>query len=368
MNQARTSSPVRETVHSISASFSPVVPVTMWSRWMWLAPFAVVLLYPWALDAFHAEVADAHGMTALAWFWILCAYAVPAIGLLGAHRLGAGKDMPTMQILAARLSHLVVAAPPLFTMAGVFLYLMKINGHDGAVWTGLWGVLAMAGSLLMATASDNVAVEHLGSDANRHAKLRTIHGVTSVLLLVVFLLPHLFNHVTGLWGMDAHHAVMKALRVVYRNGLLEPLIISVFSFQILSGLVLFRRKSATNRDLLDTLQTASGIYLTAFIASHINSVFTLARYFGTETDYAWAVGAPTGLLLDGWSIRLVPHYSLAVFFLIVHLACATRLIMRKHNAPAARANAVAWSIAASGLLLSAVITAAMLGARLNHLA
>lgn len=338
-------------------------PAADWKQWAWILPFAAALLYPWFLASFHAELAGAHRLTWLAWFWIACAYLVPAIGVGCAYRLGTCQRRSPVHVLGARLAHVVVAVPPLFTLMGVLLYLMKIEGHDGMVWAGLWSAMLVGGGLSMYAGSANSGVQSPLGDARRHARLRAVHGIAAVLLLGFFLLPHLFNHVVGVWGVEAHRATMKLLRHLYRNGVLEPLVISLFFFQILSGLVLFRRKSAAATDLIDTLQTASGIYLAVFIAGHINSVFTLARYFGTETDYAWAVGLPTGLLADAWNIRLVPHYSLAVFFLVAHLACAARLIMRKHGVAAGRSGALVWGVTAGGVVLSIVITAGMLGAR-----
>lgn len=330
-------------------------------RWLWLLPFGAALAYPFFLDAFHSSVSTASP----GWWWLLCAFLVPFVGLAAAHRLRRAAHGQGAALLSLRLAHAVVAAPPLFTLMGVLLYLMKIYGHDNAVWLGLCLAGATFGLLSMLVTADAAAPAVSPEQSRHYRALRTVHGVTSLLLLLVFLAPHLFNHVVGLWGVDAHRAVMKVLRQVYRAGLLEPLIIAVFGFQVLSGLVLFRRKSAANNDVIDTLQTGSGIYLTVFIASHINSVFTLGRYFGTDTDYAWAVGAPTGLLRDAWNIRLLPHYALAVAFLIAHLGAATRLIMRKHGASARTADTVAWTIVAGGIALSAAITAGMLGARVH---
>ncbi len=332
---------------------------TKWTDWAWLPPFAAVLYYPWGLAGANRAVLDGAPLAAGA--WLLSACLAPLSGVLAVHLLGR-HAVSARQLTAARLAHLAVAAPPLFTLMGVLLYLMKINGHDAAVWSGLWAVLLLAGLLQVHTGS-RAAPPAL--DARLYRGLRTMHGVSALLLLLVFLAPHLFNHVFGLWGIDTHRALMRILRVWYRNGLLQPLIIAGFAFQIVSGLVLFKRKSGVARDCYDTLQTASGVYLAVFIAAHVNSVFTLARYFGTDTDYAWAVGAPTGLLADPWSIRLVPHYALAVFFLASHLVCGARLILRTHGMAARRADRLSAVLLVIGLLLTLLIAAGMLGGRLH---
>jgi hypothetical protein len=343
-----------------STAGRPGQPGTAAREWSWLAPFAGALCYPFLLAQLHRYATAGFGAWASLLLTLVCL--IPAAGLLNIYRLGKRPQPGARSVLARRLSHLVVATPPLFTLLGVVLYLMKIDGIDGVVWIGPWAAAAMLGILLTSVSAPGPAALH---DERAHRRLRAIHGIVSLVLLLVFLGPHMFNHLAGWWGIEAHRAIMRTLRVMYRQGLLEPLIITAFFFQILSGLVLLRRSSAATGDALGALQTASGIYLAVFIAAHINSVFTLARYFGSETDYAWAVGAPAGLLADRWSIRLLPHYALAVFFLIAHLACGARLVMRSHGVAQCRADAIGWTLVGLGLVLSAAIVAAMLGARIN---
>src|SRR5262249_1688716 len=47
-----------------------------------------------------------------------------------------------------------------------------------------------------------------------------------------------------------------------------------------------------------------------------------------DTTFAWASGEPMGLLLNPWNVRLIPHYSLAVLFVISHLAMGLRGIIQ----------------------------------------
>jgi hypothetical protein len=333
--------------------------VSVLLEWLWLLPFAAALYYPWALSWSN----QTHLAGAGTWVTVgllLTAYAVPTIALICVYVTGMQPAISARLVLARRLACLAVAAPPAFTLLGVLLYLMKINGHDIAVWTGLW--LALTAYFTMYSSTKPV-VSFPTSDSV-YRRLRVAHGISSLAIMLVFLAPHLFNHLFGVFGFDVHRNIMDVLRVVYRNAVLEPIIIVAFFFQILSGLVLIRPKTISRADLFDALQTASGAYLTLFIASHINSVFTLARYFGTETDYKWAVGDPVGLVADAWSIRLVPHYSLAVFFLIVHLACGLRVVLRSHGVRPAAYSVATWGVIMLSALVTAIITAGMLGARI----
>jgi hypothetical protein len=194
--------------------------------------------------------------------------------------------------------------------------------------------------------------------------VRVMHGVTSAAIILLFVFPHFGNHAVGIFGTDMHKAVMLVLRHLYRAGWIEPILITLFFFQIVSGLVLLLPKLGEKRDLLGTLQTASGAYLVIFIASHINAVFILARYFGTETDYAWVTGLPSGLIADSFNVRLIPHYSLGVWLMLSHVVCGLRTVMLAHNVSLGRANAICWALIGVASLWTAVIVAGMLGVRI----
>ncbi|AOB33430.1 hypothetical protein AKI39_05135 [Bordetella sp. H567] len=331
-------------------------------EWVWILPLACVLYYPWALSLANRAYTNGNGPTVVV-AWLMTAYAVPAFAFFCAYKVGT-VAVPTARIvLARRLCCLAFAAPPAYTLVGVLLYLMKIELPDIAVWTTLWLSIAMFGLMTASTARPGRSSP--GEAPRRIPVLRTLHGVTALLLLLAFLGPHIFNHLLGVFGTDVHRSVMKALRTFYRSPIVEPAILAAMLFQILSGLVLFNRKGSGYLDLLGTLQVTSGAYLAMFIPTHVNSVFTLARYFGTETDYAWAVGAPVGVLADPWNIRLLPHYSLGVFLLIAHLACGLRLVLRAHGMDAPKSNIVTWFVVAIGGAIAAMVTAGMLGWRLS---
>ncbi|WP_206951473.1 hypothetical protein [Trinickia acidisoli] len=329
-------------------------------EWVWIFPCIAVLYYPWALKLFHDSVATNQHVTAAALIYLGTAYLVPLFAFYVLYNLSQRDDMAARTALARRMSHLAFAAPPAYVLVGVLLYMMKIYGHDIAVWTGLWITIAALGALLAQTTPQRLVVL---DDPRLHAPVRVAHGISALFILGVFLAPHLFNHLFGILGPDAHKSIMKVLEVVYRQHIVEPLLVVAFIFQIISGLVLLRPKMVRKGDLLDSVQTASGMFLTFFIASHINAVFVLARYFGTETNYAWATGLPAGLIKDEWNIRLLPHYSMAVFLVICHVACGLRVVTRTHGMPVARSNMIAWGIVGIGGVVTAVVTAGLVGMR-----
>lgn len=127
----------------------------------------------------------------------------------------------------------------------------------------------------------------------------------------LFIALHLANHLAGLAAQDVHGAVLQALRIVYRSGLVEPLLLAGLALQAVLGLRLALRKRRL------TLQSLSGGYLALFLAIHVSVVLT-ARWQGTETDLAFAAaglhaGAP-------WPVVFGLYYGLAVIAVFAHLS------------------------------------------------
>lgn len=330
--------------------------------WLWLPAALSVFAYPFALDAFHAAYA-AHGFAPGAVLAISVAYSVPAFAVWVAWRLGRIAHPRARTLVARRAVHLFVATPPIFTLMGVLLYLMKINNADIPTWIGLWTAIGLIFALTTLTINPDTPAPTISDDTRRIGMLRVTHGYVAVGLLILFLASHLLNHVFGLVSSEKHTSVMEVLRVIYRNAWVEPVLIALVFFQVLSGLVLWRPRTAEPTDFLGTLQTASGAYLGMYLVAHVNSVFTLARYFDVDTNWDWATGAPAGLAADAWNVRLIPHYSLAVFMLLAHLACGLRIVMRAHRVPELHVGRLTWSLVFAGALVAIVISSAILGAR-----
>lgn len=194
---------------------------------------------------------------------------------------------------------------------------------------------------------------------------RVVHGVTAA-ILSLYVLFHITNHLFGLIGPDAHAAIMRIGRVVYRSSVGEPLLVAAMLFQIGTGLYLAWHWSAAPQGFHRTFQVASGAYLSLFILGHMNSVFIYARSFlDIPTDWNFAIGAPTGLIHDAWNIRLLPHYALGVFFVLSHIASGLRVVLIAHNVARRQAN-IFWTAAvALSAIVAAAIIAGMSGVRIG---
>jgi len=302
---------------------------------------AGVLPYPFLLDGFHRSIDGNAPLVAAV--WLALAFLSPALCLAAALRLSARPHLLSLR----RLAFAGVMAPTAYVFLGVLLYMARSPVPDEAVWLILWLPICARAVLRPAPGGCAKPVP---------AGLRIAHGVIAA-LLSLYVLFHLGNHLFGLIGPERHLAVMKLGRLVYRNPFVEPLLVAAMLFQIGSGLVLAWRWSAKPLEGFRVFQLASGFYLSFFILGHMNSVFIFARtYLRIQTDWGFAIGAPTGLIHDPWNIRLVPHYWLGVFFVLSHLASGLRVVLAAHGA-GARAETAAW---AAGLVASAAMATLIL--------
>jgi len=317
-------------------------------------PVGTALAYPWTLRLFHgAIIAQPHSVAPAA--WLILAFALPVSSLLFAYCSAgrAGGALPTLR----RVAFLAAAAPPLFVFTGVVSSLLRSPISDLWTWSISWLALGLGATF----AGAGTGSQPEGFTTGR---LRVAHGVSAVAILI-FVAFHLTNHLAGLFGPMVHSRVMAIGRVVYRSRLVEPALVAVLLFQVVSGLRLAWRWSARVLDAAKLIQVGSGAYLAAFIITHLNSAFVSARWVHRiPTDWAWATGAPEGLLRDAWNIRLLPHYALGVFFVIAHLFCGLRTILLAHGVARSTADRV-W---VAGLLcaggVSSLIAAALCGLRI----
>ena len=227
---------------------------------------------------------------------------------------------------------------------------------DTWIWTPAWLLFGLLAS------RDTRAVVHPRLPTS--ARLRVAHGICGA-LAAIYVLFHIFNHLFGLISPEAHAAVMDIGRTVYRAKLIEPILVAVMLFQIFTGLRLVWTWSETSIDRYRMFQIASGVFMSIFILGHMNSVFFYARtWLDIPTDWAFATGAPTGLINDAWNIRLLPHYALGVFFVLAHLACGLRVVMLTHGVKPAAANTLWWGAVCLCVFISAAIMCGMTGMRL----
>lgn len=332
------------------------------TRLRYVAP-AAALAYPFLLMAFHYAAGLApqdRGAVLVATASLLASIVVPVVALLSAMRYFALTSPSEADLMARRVALAAVAAPPLYVLVGVATWMMEVPGLDtwlvSALWLGAMAAIAMAGSSRPAS---------VAASRSRMA-LVVAHGVAAALFILLYLALHLGNHLVGLAGEAQHTAVMKALRHFYRSSLGEPLVLGLLFFLLVSGAVLAWAGSRQRADRFRAFQIASGVYLLVAITSHVNAVLNLARVvLKIDTDWAFATGAPAGLIADSWNIRLLPYYLMAVFFAVAHPFSGLRVIMLKHGAGQSVADRMMIGGAVFAALLAIIILIAMCGLRLS---
>lgn len=165
---------------------------------------------------------------------------------------------------------------------------------------------------------------------DRNHSLRGLH-LASGLLIAVFAVLHIGNHLAMFAGQAAHIAAMEALRPIYRNLLAETLLMLALAFQLSSGLAMIWRTRTQKRQGLARWQAISGAVLALFILNHVGAVWGGRLLMGLDTNYHFAAAG----MHAGYAGFFVPYYFLGVAALFVHAACALAWRVRGKAAPLA---------------------------------
>lgn len=186
--------------------------------------------------------------------------------------------------------------------------------------------------------------------------LRHLHRYSAV-LLGLFLLAHLANHLAGLAGIDAHIALMERLRVVYRFPLIEALLLAAVGVQVASGITFLVRGWKKRRGAVYALQAVSGGYLAFFFLNHVGAVLVGRTVLDLDTNFHFAAA---GMHVAPFHFFFMPYYFLAVLALFTHLGCF--LYWRRLRAsPAGARQALALSMT-TGAVLGLLIVLMLAGA------
>ena len=135
---------------------------------------------------------------------------------------------------ATMVAYFGVGAPALYSLLGGWLDSQRwIPYRANGVWVVIWCGLA-----LLTIVERPRSIE--GGSA-RLTKLAVAHGISAT-LITIFAVFHIANHLTGVLGGELHMAVMRQLRLVYRQPAIEVVLGACILFQVASGgVLLFRR-------------------------------------------------------------------------------------------------------------------------------
>jgi hypothetical protein len=152
----------------------------------------------------------------------------------------------------------------------------------------------------------------------KNARLRGFH-LCSALALSLFLVLHIGNHIAGLFGAQAHIVYMDVARHIYRNPIVEPILIVLVIWQALSGLIMVIRGWKKRRGKVAWLQAISGIYLALFLLNHVAAVLAGRILQNLDTNIYFAAA---GFHVPPWHLFFAPYYTLALAALGAHVGCA----------------------------------------------
>ena len=138
------------------------------------------------------------------------------------------------------------------------------------------------------------------------------------IIISLFVVLHLFNHVCSLAGAAQHIATMEKLRPIYRNTYSETLLVLAVLVQITSGLMLYinKRNSALTR--VDKWQQRTGLYLSVFFVIHVGAVLVGRHVLHLDTNLYFGVA---GINTFPFNLFFIPYYALGILSFFGHLAC-----------------------------------------------
>jgi hypothetical protein len=188
---------------------------------------------------------------------------------------------------------------------------------------------------------------------DRHLRLRALHR-TSAGLIAVFAAVHIANHLASLWGISVHLRVMELARTVYRQPVVEGLLLACVAFQVASGLWFVGSGWRQRAGAVAWAQALSGSYLALFLLVHVGAVLFGRGALGLDTNFYYAAA---GLHVAPFHYFFVPYYFLAVVALFTHLGCALYWIGPAPLRHRGRA-VVACALAGAGVALLIVLSLA----------
>ncbi|VVT05466.1 hypothetical protein [Hoeflea sp. EC-HK425] len=176
--------------------------------------------------------------------------------------------------------------------------------------------------------------------------------------LALFIILHFATHLTGVAGIEAYNTVQSALRLIYRNPVVEPFLLLSVVLQIGIGLLLLIRKTRRGlRGRWAYAQVISGFIVLFFLAQHL-SAMALARWVeGLDTNFYWPASVMSGAPFIWY---FLPYYFLGVVALFVHLGCGIRLALFRSNLRP-YATVGFWALSTLGLAMAVTINLTLMG-------
>ncbi len=331
-------------------------------RLLLVVPSLCALAYPSLLSFLSAGLVLVHGSASpngsIVWVSVIgsltLALAVMLVSFVFGLTLGSPHVGRPEDFRARCVALLAFAAPSLYVGFNNVAGVLRAPSAVPVAWLIFWTLMAMIVLLGSRSSSAASAVSPVG-----HRRLAVAHGVSSLAILLLFVGPHIGNHLAGFWNGPVHIEIMNAVRHVYRDDIFQPILLTLIGFQILTGTVLVLRRMRVPSDLIGTIQTMSGAYVGVYFLAHMTAVFA-ARHAGSDTNWNWLTRPHDSMLVSLSNLRLIAHYWVGPIAMVTHVACGLRMILLQRDASPTAANRLALALIIVGVVVSSVILAALL--------
>ena len=331
-------------------------------RLLLVIPALCALAYPSLLSWLSAGLVLLHGSDSpngpIVWVSVIGSLTLALAVMLVSFVFGRALGSPHAGSLegghARSIALLAFATPSLYVGFANVGGVLHAPSAAPIAWMIFWALVAMIVLLGPRPSSTAVAMTPVG-----HRRLAVAHGVSASAILLLFVGPHLVNHVAAFWNGPVHIEIMNAVRHVYRDDIVQPMLLALIGFQILSGTALARRRMRMPSDFLGTLQTMSGAYVGVYFLAHMTAVFA-ARYAGTDTNWTWLTRPNNSMLVSLSNLRLIAHYWVGPIAIVAHVATGLRAVLLQHDTSPATANRLALALIAAGVVAASLILVALL--------
>ena len=331
-------------------------------RLLLVIPALCALAYPSLLSWLSAGLVQVHGSASpngvIVWVTVIASLTLALAVMLVSFVFGRALGSPHAGSLegghARSIALLAFATPSLYVGFANVGGVLHAPSAAPIAWMIFWALVAMIVLLGPRPSSTAVAMTPVG-----HRRLAVAHGVSASAILLLFVGPHLVNHVAAFWNGPVHIEIMNAVRHVYRDDIVQPMLLALIGFQILSGTALARRRMRMPSDFLGTLQTMSGAYVGVYFLAHMTAVFA-TRHAGTDTNWSWLTRPSDSMLVSLSNLRLIAHYWVGPVAIVAHVACGLRMVLLQREISPATANRLALGLITAGVVASSLILVALL--------
>lgn len=147
--------------------------------------------------------------------------------------------------------------------------------------------------------------------------IRVIHRYAG-LVISIFILMHLSNHLFVFGGEELHISMMDKMRHIYRQPIIEGLLLICVFVQVISGINFFLKRRTVTLPRVLKWQLYSGLYMAFFLIVHVSAVLIGRFIIGLDTNLYFGAA---GINIFPFLLFFIPYYFLAVVSTFTHIAC-----------------------------------------------